>query len=381
MQGTTLSHRSIDHGSCALSLFHKRLGDILKYFASEYVGNIHVHSLFSDGASDVFEITRSAEKAGLDFIIFNEHDYMTDDLHLESEGFHRGVLVLMGLEIGGRHHHYLAFDLKEMIRGNSLTPQEVIDQVNAQGGFGCLAHPFEKGMLFHEGGVAYTWEDLSVKGYTGICIWNFTSRWKERIKTPMHGLFFLLFKTRALKGPSTDTLSFWDRKCQQQKMAAIGGSDAHGGPFTWGGLKFTPLSYDYLVNSINVHVLLSETLPGEFKDAKKSILSALKEGRVFVAHDNLASAKGFRFYFESETGSSVLEMGQEDRFQPGTLFVESPGYGEIRLFKDGTIKKKWRARKGAFRVTGKGVYRVEVYRKLFPFGWRPWIYSNPVYLR
>ena len=139
MQGTTLSHRSIDCGICPLGIFHKRLGDILKYFASEYVGNIHVHSLFSDGASKVSEITRSAEKAGLDFIIFNEHDHMTDDLHLESEGFHRGVLVFMGLEIGGRHHHYLAFDLKEMIRGNSLTPQEVIDQVNAQGGFGCLA--------------------------------------------------------------------------------------------------------------------------------------------------------------------------------------------------------------------------------------------------
>ena len=34
-----------------------------------------------------------------------------------------------------------------------------------------------------------------------------------------------------------------------------------------------------------------------------------------------------------------------------------------------------------YRVTEKGVYRIEVYRRVFLFGIRPWIFSNPIFLR
>ena len=88
---------------------------------------------------------------------------------------------------------------------SNLGPQAVIDRVNDLGGFGFLAHPFEKGMPFVEKSVAYTWNDLSVEGFAGICIWNFSSRWKERVKTVLHALYFLLFKSRTLKGPSSKT--------------------------------------------------------------------------------------------------------------------------------------------------------------------------------
>ena len=57
-----------------------------EYF--ECVGNLHIHSLFSDGAGTVPEIARSAKKANLDFIILNDHDHMTDFVHLEGEGFY-----------------------------------------------------------------------------------------------------------------------------------------------------------------------------------------------------------------------------------------------------------------------------------------------------
>ena len=112
----------------------------------EYVGNLHIHSNRSDGALSVQKIIRTAQKTGLDFIIFNDHNYMINDLGLEDEGFYKDLLVLKGIEIGGRFHHYLAYDLKKLIAEKTLPPQEVIDRVNAQGGFGCLAHPFEKGM-------------------------------------------------------------------------------------------------------------------------------------------------------------------------------------------------------------------------------------------
>lgn len=346
----------------------------------EYVGNLHIHSAYSDGAGDVSELAQSAKRVGLDFIILNDHDYMTKDLHLEEEGFYKDVLVLLGLEIGGRYHHYLAYDLKEMVKSGSLSPQEIIDHVETQGGFGFMAHPFEKGMPFSENSVAYTWNDLSVTGFTGICIWNYSSRWKERVKSPVHGMFLLMFKSQMLKGPSKKTLSFWDSLCRNRSVAAIGGSDAHGSVFEWHGLRFTPLSYDHLLNTVNIHILLHRPLSSDFEEAKRDVYGALRKGRLFIAHENLAPARGFRFYYISE-GGTHLTMGEEGRFQPGTLFIETPMEGRIRLLRNGNLIKCRHGRKASFRIRKEGVYRVEVSRRLIFFGWRPWIFSNPVYLR
>lgn len=346
----------------------------------EYVGNLHIHSRYSDGAGSVPEIAHSAKQAGLDFIILNDHEHMTDSLHIEEEGIFEGVRVLKGLEIGRRYHHYLAYGLPEMVRGDGLAPQEVIDIVNRKGGIGFLAHPFEKGMPFREKSIAYTWNDLSVTRYAGICIWNFSSRWKERVKGPLHGIFFLLFKAWTLKGPSRKTLSFWDRQCQQRRVVAIGGSDAHGAGFRWGRFQFVPLPYDYTLNSINVHLILSIPLSKDFSEARDQIVGALKEGHLFMAHDNLRPGAGFHFFYKDEKGSRLM-MGEEAPFRRGTLLVESPARADIRLMKNGVLLKQWTGMRASCPAQEKGVYRVEVYRRVPFFGLRPWIFSNPIYLR
>lgn len=346
----------------------------------EYVGTLHVHSTYSDGTEGVAEIAHHASRAGLDFVVFHDHDYMTDGLHLEEEGIREGVLVLMGQEIGERYHHYLAFDLKEQIGGKGLGPQEVIDKVHAQGGFGFLAHPFEKGMPFMEKSVAYTWDDLSVTGYTGICIWNFTSRWKERVKSVFHGLFFLGFKSEMLKGPSKETLKFWDEMCGQRRVVAVGGSDAHGSVFAWGGLRFTPLTYEGALGAVTVHILLPEPLSVDFAAGKAQVYEAIREGRLFVAHDGLAPGAGFRLAYTSDDGTTY-QPGQEVPFRPGTVTVETPLAAEILLIRSGTEVGRRTGTRLSQRVEEPGVYRAEVYRRLPLFGCRPWIFSNPIYLR
>ncbi len=349
-------------------------------FDYEYIGNLHVHSSRSDGTLGAGGIARTAAGVGLDFVCINDHDFMAGDLHLEEEGFYDGVLLLSGLEIGGRYHHYLAYDLKEFISSDGAGPQEVIDRVKQQGGFGFLAHPFERGMPFVQKSIAYTWNDLSVKGFTGICIWNYSSRWKERIKNPILGLFCLAFKRRSLRGASGETLAFWDRLCRSRRVVGIGGSDAHGARFKWGRLSFHPLSYDFLLNTINVHVFLNRPMPQDFPQAKREVYAALRAGRLFVAHDGLSPARGFRFDFMSSDGSDLV-MGEEGKFHPGLFLIELPEPAHIRLIKDGIVKKSWYARETFYRVNEPGVYRVEVSRKLRFTGRHPWIYSNPIYLR
>lgn len=349
-------------------------------FNCEYIGNLHIHSSYSDGSAGIDEIASAAEKAGLDFICLNDHAHMIDTLPLEEEGRYGNILVLIGQEIGKRYHHYLAYDLDKRIEEDQLNPQQMIDWVNYNHGFGFLAHPFEKGMPFLEKSKAYTWNDLSVKGYTGICLWNFSSRWKERIKSIFHGLFFLSFKSQTLKGPSKETISLWDRSCQETRIVAVGGSDAHGSSVKIGPLRLVALTYNYVFQTINIHILLRNKLPKQFEDAKNEIYSAMKSGRLFIANDKLASAKDFRFYFLSEDGSDLI-MGEEGPFSRGQLMVELPKFGQIRIIKDGKLSARWKGLEGVYQIVERGVYRVEVFLHLPIFGWRPWIFSNPIYLR
>jgi hypothetical protein len=349
-------------------------------FPFEYVGNLHIHTIHSDGSGNVKEIGNVARRIGLDFIILNDHSYLTQ-LYLEDQRYHKGLLVLVGSEIGTSSHHYLAFDITHQVNDERYSPQEVINAVNSQGGFGFLAHPFEKGMHFLQHNVTYTWRDWSVKGYTGICIWNFSSRWKENIKSLWHGIFHLIFKKYTLKGPSKKTLAAWDKLCSKRRVVAIGGSDAHASFIKIGFINLKPLSYKYLLNTINTHILTPSPLSGDATKDKEIIYSSLKEGNCFIAHDDLCNAKGFSFFFYREGNNKRLEMGQEAQFFPGILMVKLPGYGFIKIIKDGSLCQTGYGRSLSTNIHEEGAYRVEVLRKTPIFGWRPWIFSNPIYLR
>jgi len=346
----------------------------------EYVGNLHIHTTHSDGGGGVKEVTEAARAVGLDFIILNDHSYLTE-LCLEDQGYHRGILVLVGSEIGTSSHHYLAFNITHQVNDESYSPQEVIDAVNNQGGFGFLAHPFEKGMHFLQNSVTYTWRDWLVNGYTGICIWNFSSRWKENVRSLWHGIFHLIFKTYTLKGPSKKTLATWDRVCSEKRVVAIGGSDAHASFIKIGFMKLKPLSYRYLLNTINTHIITPLPLSGDVTKDKEIIYTSLRQGNCFIAHDGLYNAKGFSFFFHREENKERIEMGQETQFYPGILSIQLPGYGLTRIMKDGSLFKTKYGSELFTKIHERGVYRVEVLRKTLLFGWRPWIFSNPIYLR
>ena len=74
-------------------------------------------------------------------------------------------------------------------------------------------------------------------------------------------------------------------------------------------------------------------------------------------------------------------MGQEAKFSPGILVIKLPGRGLTRIMKDGSLLQTGYGRGLSIKIYEEGVYRVEVLRKTPLFGWRPWIFSNPIYLR
>lgn len=346
---------------------------------NEYVGNLHVHSTHSDGTGAVEEIAEAAGRAGLDFVGISDHGTLAG-LKNGEEGWHGRVLVLIGMEIGEAHNHYLAWRVRTEVPDNPDNPQVFIDAVRKQGGIGFIAHPFEKGCRYGYGGKAFTWDDWGVRGYTGICIWNFVSQWKGPVTNPLKALYYYLYRRGAVTGPDAGTLAAWDSGLTKGRVAAIGGTDAHAFRFGFLGLKARIFPYEYLFRTINTHILTEEALTGELARDRDTVYSALEGGRSFVSFDLLGSGRGFAFTGANRTKKVV--MGGEIELADGVKFeIRPPVSARVRLFLDG---QPWREGFGGTHIyTAKapGVYRVEVGRKGFAGRFRPWIFSNPIYVR
>ena len=67
----------------------------------EYVGNMHMHTPYSDGTKWHAQIASEAIRAGLDFIIVTDHNIWVDGVEGYYETAEGRVLVLTGEEV---HH-------------------------------------------------------------------------------------------------------------------------------------------------------------------------------------------------------------------------------------------------------------------------------------
>ncbi|MGH7274432.1 MAG: PHP domain-containing protein, partial [Nitrospiria bacterium] len=111
-------------------------------------GAIHVHSYIShDSRGTPEEIIQGAKETDLDFIVMTDHD--SPRIFKEGmQGRYEGVLVIRGMEVikGCRGTadmcaSVLAIGLANYFDHRPLTFQQVLDEVNGQGGIAFVAHP------------------------------------------------------------------------------------------------------------------------------------------------------------------------------------------------------------------------------------------------
>jgi hypothetical protein len=346
----------------------------------EYVGNLHIHSKYSDGTATVEEIAAAAQRADLDFIGLNDH-FNLKGLREGKEGWHDGVAVLIGCELNEKYNHYLAYNITDDIRSDTADPQRVIDATRKQGGIGFIAHPFETGSPLHDGGHAFIWNRWDADGYDGIDIWNFSSVWKSNARNLLTGFYYYYNIRAANLDPMDETLAKWDELTQTRKVVAIGGSDNHGlkVKLLLGLARGTLFDYEYAFRAVNTHVLLRGEMPADFEAAKQAIYGALREGRCFVACSLFADPRGFRF--EAETNNGVVPPGGQALLKDSPiLVVRSPARGLIRFIHRGRAVRSETGREAALRIADPGPHRVEV-RLPRAFGkTRAWIFSNPIYV-
>ncbi|MGE5543427.1 MAG: CehA/McbA family metallohydrolase [Bacillota bacterium] len=339
------------------------------------VGNIHIHTRYSDGSGSIPEIAHSAEKAGLDFIIITDHHHLRGKAE---EGYYGRVLVMVGSEFNTDRNHYLGIDIDQEVPGSDENPQQVIDGVHHQGGIGFLAHPFEIGSPVYENGKTYPWTDWSVTGFTGIDIWSYLSQWRDGIPGVPKGIYLYFNPHQAFKrGPHQASLEKWDELLQERMVVGIGCSDAHAIKIKLGPWK--PIISDYYTcfRCINTHLILKEPLSGNFKTDKEAIVETLRAGRCFVGYDFFKNSRGFCFV--ADTGGRIKHMGERAPARGTVLKVDTPAKAKVVLIKNGKPYLRSEGKRHRFFQLRPGVYRIEAQHR-HGLGYRAWIYSNPIYL-
>jgi hypothetical protein len=347
----------------------------------EYVGNLHLHSRYSDGHATHKQITEAASKAGLNFVIATDHNIRPHGL----EGYYGRVLLLIGEELHNINRqpqvsHLLVYGTeKEMAPYSFRSTQTLVDQCLDRSGVCYIAHPIEKRSPIDPEFMEIPWIDWPIEGVQGLEIWNYMSEFKGLLWSKPAALFRALFPELGIRGPYRATLKLWDELLSKgYHLSAIGNSDAHGTPYVMGPVRRIIFPYDYLFRCVNTHILTRAALTGELEEDKALIYEALRNGRTWVGYDLPHTTRGFQFVARS--GSSMAVSGEElRRLGATTINILTPAPAEIRLLRDGKRIMQSTSTYLEYTTEVPGVYRVEVYKR---FRGRKvgWIFSSPIYV-
>jgi hypothetical protein len=182
-------------------------------------------------------------------------------------------------------------------------------------------------------------------------------------------------------------LARWDRMSRERPTLGVVALDAHGGVALTDETDLAVPSHETAFRIARLHFVTAEPLRRDAADRLR-VYRALRAGRFYNAFDGFAPADGFRF--EVRLGERRALLGETVPFHPGqTAIIRVPPVGRalVRLLRDGAVVYESPGDTLLdVPLPGPGVYRVEVdlHVDLFPIGratYRPWIFSNPVYVR
>ena len=218
-------------------------------------GDLHCHTLYSDGDSWPSEMLLAAAEAGLEFLGVTDHNSVA---HHAEYGAGGGMLpiVVPGVEVTTYHGHWNAWGTDRWYEFREPTADgasRAMREAVSDGAFISVCHPKPFGP---------PWEYEDVRGYPAIEVWN--GPW-ERL--------------------NATSLAFWEERLRAgDRVVALGGSDTHqlraphhaklGSPTTW----------------VRAGASVDRT----------AILDALRGGDSFIS----ASPRGPQLYLTADAGSA-----------------------------------------------------------------------------
>ena len=207
-----------------------------------YRGELHCHTVHSDGDSDPYELVTMSEALGLDFLAITDHNNIT---HLAAlNDIDTSLMLIPGYEVTTYKGHWNIWGGQGWIDFRILSPERMAEAIQAARAAGYLVscnHPRPYGP---------PWEYEQVEGYQCVEVWN--GPWP-------------LFNQTAL--------DFWEARLRAgHRLVAVGGSDAHflhrehiariGQPTMWIHCDGAPSPAKLLDNLRAGHAFISATPDG-----------------------------------------------------------------------------------------------------------------------
>ena len=334
-------------------------------------GVIHVHTTLSDGGGTPYEVIRAARAAGLRFLVITDHNNADAK---SFEGYHEGVLVIVGAELSTTAGHILGLGISDPTYRFSGDAFDGLDDIKDLGGFAVAAHPFSPREDFQ-------FQGLDLPGDWGIELINGDSEWRNAGPRVLSAaLLYGINHRRALLGllnPPDTALARWDMLLAKRDVVGLAGADAHSRLPLVRSFPLRFPSYESMFALLRNHVLLRRPLTGELEVDRSLVLDALRRGRVYVGLDGLAPADEFSFVAESAKGKATMgetiPLAPELRLRIGGPM---PAGATIELLRNGRVIATGSDAQEA-KVVAPGVYRVQVRVAGFSV---PWILSNPIYV-
>ena len=198
-------------------------------------GELHSHTVHSDGSLTVPELLAQASRNRLDFLAITDHNTITGLSEVEATA-PEGLLVIPGMEFTTFHGHALALGIHRWIDWrtgfNGWKMQEAAQATHEAGGLFIMAHPNDIGSPVCTG-CKWEYEDFDYGSADAIEIWNGTWPGDE--------------------DSNPKTLHLWRTIQEKNKdLTATSGSDYHGSKDWGNGL---PLTYIY-ARQLSVPALL-----------------------------------------------------------------------------------------------------------------------------
>ncbi|PFJ16903.1 phosphoesterase [Bacillus cereus] len=198
-------------------------------------GDLHTHSMHSDGSYTLEENARIAKEKGLDFLGTTDHNTVSQNFEAKDMD---QVLFIPGMELTTYNGHCNLFGVHEPVTDfRATTTKEISERLEEARKKGCIIsinHPFDQ---------YCPWEYGFDVDYDLIEVWN--GPWREC---------------------NEQAVNWWHNQLVQgQRLTAVGGSDMHRpDPYVRQG---TPTTHVYASKSV------------------ESILEAIERGHVYVSFD------------------------------------------------------------------------------------------------
>lgn len=162
-----------------------------------YKGELHCHSVHSDGDSDPEDVVRRAEALGLDFLALMDHNVLSQQVRLAS--VKTPLMLIPGMEVTTYRGHWNIWGAGPWIDFRVLSEAEMQAAVDAA---------LEAGYLIscnHPKPFGPEWAYPNVTGFDCIEVWN--GPWPAANEV---------------------ALAYWDARLRNgERITAVGGSDCH----------------------------------------------------------------------------------------------------------------------------------------------------------